>query len=254
MRTRILPSNFEKILREAVITFWKTRSSGSSTQAGTRGNVIAGKNLDGFLAVVQAIARHCGIPDSSVFTNGRRDLTLPGYYRPTKNWDVVIVHRERLLAVLEFKSQAGSFGNNFNNRTEEVIGNASDLWVAAQHGAYHPGNHTSTSTKRNGGDPRPPFLGYLMLLEDCDASTRSVGVSSPHYHVFPEFNNSSYSERYRILCERLMEQNLYEAAALVLSPQGDRGLKGEHRFLSKATSARNLFAHLAGHLLADSES
>ncbi len=252
MSSRILPADFQSMLKEAVITFWRTRSTGSATQGGSRGNVIAGKNLDGFLAVVKGIARHCGIPNSSVFTN--RDLTLPGFYRPTKKWDVVIVHRQRLSAVLEFKSQVGSFGNNFNNRAEEVIGNSSDLLVAARHGAYHPTNHTNSSCKRNRVDPRPPFLGYLMLLEDSDSSTRAVKVASPHYHVFPEFKNSSYAERYRILCERLMEQNLYDAAALVLSPRSNRGLSGEHRFLSKATSARNLFAQLAGRLLADSES
>ena len=37
----------------------------------------------------------------------------------------------RLLAVIELKSQVGpSFGNNFNNRTEEAIGSAVDFWTA----------------------------------------------------------------------------------------------------------------------------
>jgi len=252
MTGRLLPNDFDASLSLAVSTFWATRSSGTSTQGGTRGNVIAGKNLDGFLTVVQAVAKHCGIPETSIFTNGRRDLTLPGYYRPTKNWDVLIVHRQRLLAVLEFKSQVGSFGNNFNNRTEEVIGNASDLWVAAKHGAYHPANHTKGSGRHN-GDPRPPFLGYLMLLEECEESIRPVDVSSPHYRVFPEFNNSSYAERYCVLCERLMEQGLYKAAALMLDSQDARGAVGQHRALSDATSAKNLFAQLAGQLLADAE-
>ncbi|MCK5799348.1 MAG: hypothetical protein KAI47_19290, partial [Deltaproteobacteria bacterium] len=170
-------------------------------KGGARGNVIAGKNLDGFLTVVQAIAEHCDIPATSVSTRGRRDLTLPGYYRPTKNWDVVIVHEQRLLAVLEFKSQVGSFGNNFNNRAEEVIGSASDLWMAAQRGAYLPSNHRSPVAAGSSKDPRPPFLGYLMLLEECEDSTRPVTITSPHYQVFPEFEASSYADRYRILCE-----------------------------------------------------
>jgi len=169
--TRLLPPTFDQQVASAVRRFWKARGAGSSTQGGTRGKVIGGKNLDGFLEVVASVAQHCGLPKCAVFTQGRRDLTLPGYYRPTKNWDVVIIYQERLLAAMEFKSQVGSFGNNFNNRTEEVIGNASDLWVAAQHGAYLPTNHSARQSRAPHEDPRPPFLGYLMVLEDCEKST-----------------------------------------------------------------------------------
>ena len=253
MTIQLLPSDFDEKVQDAVRVFWASRSTGSSIQGGTRGKVIPGKNLDGFLSVVQSVARHCGLPDSSVFTSGRRDLTLPGYYRPTKNWDVVIVHGQRLLAVLEFKSQVGSFGNNFNNRTEEVIGNASDLWVAAQHGAYLPSNHTSQPMASEVDDPRPPFLGYLMLLESCEKSMLSVKTNSPHYKVAAEFAESSYADRYRILCERLMKQNLYKAAALMLSPQDDSGRDGCYNSLSDATSVRNLYAQLAGQLLAGAQ-
>lgn len=35
-----------------------------------------------------------------------------------------------LLAAIELKSQSESFGNNFNNRSEEVIGSARDFWLA----------------------------------------------------------------------------------------------------------------------------
>ena len=63
----------------------------------------------------------------------------------------------QLGAAIEFKSQVGpSFGNNFNNRSEEAIGSATDVWAAYREGAFRP-------------SPRP-FLGYLMLLEDCAAS------------------------------------------------------------------------------------
>jgi len=250
MPIQLLPSDFDDQVRHAVQVFWSSRAQRSSTQGGTRGNVIAGKNLDGFLDVAQSVAHHCGIPDAAVYTRGRNNLTLPGYYRPTKNWDALVVHQQRLLAVLEFKSQIGSFGNNFNNRTEEVIGNATDLWDAAQNGAFLPANHTAPQVS-NIEDPRRPFVGYLMLLEDSNKSTKVVKTNSPHYKVFPEFMESSYSDRYRILCERLMKQNLYKAAALMLSPQNEKGLHGDYRSLSEATSVRNLFAQFAGQLLAD---
>lgn len=55
---------------------------------------------------------------------------MPGYYRRAKNWDIVVTDRGILVAAIECKSQVGSFGNNFNNRTGEAIGNAVDLWRA----------------------------------------------------------------------------------------------------------------------------
>jgi hypothetical protein len=249
MTVRLLPPEFADLIRDAVVHFWRSRDQGSTTQGGSRGNVISGKNLDGFLEVVHAVARHCGMPQSSVFANGRGLLTVPGYYRPNKNWDVVIVHERRLVAVVEFKSQVGSFGNNFNNRTEEVIGNAADLLMAAAHGAYHPSRH-KTGSPTETADPRAPFLGYFMLLEDSPESRKPVGADSKHYHLFPEFQDASYADRYRLLCEKLMEQNLYDAASLILTERGSGSAGGEWHSLSSATDVRNLFTQLAARLLA----
>lgn len=245
---QLLPKRFDKLVNQAVDVFWKSRSQGKSQgkkkQGGSRGNVISGKNLDGFLGVVKAVAKHCGIPDASVYTKGRLDLTLPGFYRPNKNWDVLIVHKCRLLAVLEFKSQVGSFGNNFNNRAEEAIGNAADLWLAFEKGAYDPSNHKETKFPAP-DDPRAPFVGYLMLLQDNSDSTKLVTAKSRHYYILKEYRKASHADRYRLLCERLMEQKLYNAASLLLSSSKDR-----HRSLTKATDVKNLFAALAGHLFA----
>jgi len=245
----LLPKNFDQLVATAVRVFWTTRSGGSSSQGGARGNVISGKNLDGFLNVVLAVARHCGLVEGCVFTTGGALLTLPGYYRPTKNWDVVIVNRNRLLAVLEFKSHVGSFGNNFNNRSEEAIGNAADFWAAQSYGAFHPKNHTQQPGALP-ADPRAPFLGYLILLEESQGSTRPVASRSTHYGVFPEFEGASYSDRYRILCEKLMEQNLYGAASLMVSPETDGASSGKWNSMSEATDVRNLFTQLAAQLLA----
>ena len=59
----------------------------------------------------------------------KRLLELPGFFRPTKEWDLLVVKDGHLIAVIEAKSQVGpSLGNNFNNRTEEAMGSAIDLW------------------------------------------------------------------------------------------------------------------------------
>lgn len=258
----LLPADFDAMATEAVRAFWLSRAKASSrgAQGGTRDAVIAGKNMDGFVELVRAVSVHCGLPDEAVQTR-RGSLVLPGFFRATKNWDVLIVHQRRLLAVFEFKSQVGSFGNNFNNRSEEVIGAAADLWVAHHHRAYSP-SAEGRGAPLDGGlplpalnptqhsDPRPPFLGWLMLLEESKGSLAEVRCDEPHYPVFPEFRGASYARRYQILCERLMERQLYGAASLVLSPAREGAATGAHRCLSPATSLRNLYGELAAKLLA----
>ena len=256
MSTQLLPDDFDRNVSEAVAAFWSSRSGGATrTQGDGRNAVVGGKNMDGFVALVGDVVRHCGLPETAVFTR-KSKLVLPGFFRATKNWDVVVIHERRLLGVFEFKSQVGSFGNNFNNRSEEVIGSAADLWVAHHHGAY------SDSPRRNlnrveesspallnpdfYSDPRPPFLAWLMLLEECDSSLTPVRCEEPHYVVFDEFRDASYARRYQILCERLVERQLYSAAALELSLTNT----SQHRSLSPATSIRNLFAEFSGRLLA----
>jgi hypothetical protein len=251
----LLPPAFDELVREAVHTFWHSRSSGTvaSGQGGSRDAVVGGKNMDGFVQVVREVVRHCGLAPDSVHCR-KSKVVLPGFFRATKNWDVLVIHQLRLLGVFEFKSQVGSFGNNFNNRSEEVIGSAADLWVAHYHGAYGGPRSTQMVEEHTPSvlnptlqsDPRPPFLGWLMLLEECDGSMRGVRCDEPHYPVFREFVDASYARRYQILCERLVERQLYTAAALELTPTN----QDSHRALSPATSIQNLFAEFAGRLLA----
>jgi hypothetical protein len=126
----------------------------------------------------------------------------------------VAVADRTLLAVVELKSQVGSFGNNFNNRTEEAIGNATDLWTAYREGAFK-------------SSPRP-WLGYFMMLEDAAGSTRPVGVREMHFKAFKEFRGTSYSDRYALLCKRLVLERLYDAACLILSSR-ETGPNGDYR-------------------------
>ena len=242
MSIKLLPDNFDDLITDAVKIFWNTRSGGKGTQGGSRGKVLSGKNLDGFLSVVEIVAQHCGIPKDCVFTN--KKLTIPGYFRPTKDWDALVIYRKRLIAAFEFKSQVGSFGNNFNNRTEEVLGSATDFWTAHGNGAYLPTNNMVV--RESHVDPRPPFLGYLMLLQECTKSVRPANPKKAHYDIFDVFKESSYAKRYRILCERLMEETLYSSAALVLSKEESGLESGAYRSVSEATSVHSLFKEFAG--------
>jgi len=81
-----------------------------------------GAQMNGFINLVRDLLCENGLPKAHVYCE--KYVELPGWYRPEKKWDLLIVSDGRLLAAIEFKSQVGSFGNNYNNRTEEAIGSA----------------------------------------------------------------------------------------------------------------------------------
>lgn len=232
--------DFEEKTRAAVRSFWQARSGAKasqeargSTDDGERASVTAGKNMNGFLRLIADIVKGNGLADADIHFN-RRVVSLPGHFRPTKLWDVLVMRNGCLIAAIELKSQVGpSFGNNANNRTEEALGTAIDFWTAYREHAF--------------GEVARPFLGWLILLEDCPASRKPVSEKSEHFPVFPEFRGASYADRYHILCRKLMEERLYTAASLLLSPRtGERS--GAYASHSELTGIGGFVAALAGHI------
>jgi len=215
-----LLADLDRKLREAIKFFWQQRSSQSTKQGGDigdkdcgdRGAVTGGKHLDGFRELVATLLEAAGLQRATIYW--RKQTELPGWYRAEKNWDLLVVADGKLIAIVEFKSQDGSFGNNFNNRTEESIGNAVDLWAAYEEGAFAPSER--------------PWLGYLMLLEDAPGSTTPVRIKEPHFKVFAEFKHASYAERYNQLLTKLVRSRLYDAACFLLSSR-EGGIKGKYR-------------------------
>jgi hypothetical protein len=247
--SKLLPESFDALVTAAVKQFWQSRSkSGPAKQGGGRDSVTAGKNMDGFADLIRAVTDHCGLPDSAVITTGRNDLTLPGRFRPTKQWDTIVIQDGVLIAAFEMKSQVGSFGNNFNNRSEESIGSATDFWTAHRDHAYDPDNHVDDALK--GKIPIRPFLAYLMLIEASPGSTTSVDVAEEHFKVFPEFVGASYVQRYALLCNRLVVEGLYSAASLITSDKVNGAAKGAWSTPDKTIGPRALFAEFAGRLKA----
>lgn len=210
----------------------KQKDSGKADQ-GERAGVTGGKNMDGFAQLVIDIIKANGLPHAQIHQK-RAVLTLPGYFRPTKLWDLLVVNEGRLVAALEFKSHVGpSFSNNFNNRTEEAIGTSHDLWTAYREGAF-------------GKQPRP-FVGWLMVVEDAPASRAPVKDQSPHFPVFKEFAGASYQQRYDVLCQRLALEQLYSSAAVITTPRSAVA-DGAYSELSTMTGLRSFVAALAGHI------
>lgn len=86
-----------------------------------------------------------------------------------------------------------------------------------------------------------------MLVEDAPASRKEVKDKSPHFPVFKEFQDTSYLKRYDLLCQRLMQEQLYTTAALMTSPRS-ANKSGEHAPLSDMTSFKTFITSLAGHV------
>jgi len=190
--------------------------------------------MDGFVDLFTDLIADAGIPRESIFR--KRAVELPGFFRPTKEWDLLVVRESKLIAAIEAKSQVGpSFGNNFNNRTEEAMGSALDLWTAFRERAFLASAQ--------------PFVGYFFMLEDCEASKRPVGVQEPHFKVFPEFRGASYMRRYELFCRKLVLERHYTSSAFITSSSAETGLKGKYitpaEDLSLERFAKTLSAHVA---------
>ena len=105
-------SEFETRLRagieNAVRVYWRTRSKQDAKQgkatgardSGNRAAVTAGKQLDGFIQLVRSLVIECGVRDADVHTVNAR---LPGFYRPAKDWDLLVLVDKTLLATIFLK-------------------------------------------------------------------------------------------------------------------------------------------------------
>jgi hypothetical protein len=235
----------EQKLNHAVEYFWSTRERQASEQGeesgkkdtGARSAVTGGAQMDGFVRLVRDILYESGLKQGEIMHESR--LEIPGWYRAEKKWDLLVIVDGKLLACIEFKSQIGpSFGNNFNNRAEEAIGNATDLWAAYREGAFKPSQR--------------PWLGYFMLLEECPASTKPVRTWEPYFSVFPEFQGASYIQKYQLLLTKLMRDRLYDAACFILSDK-DGGQAGAYREPDPELAFRAFMQSLVGRILAISK-
>lgn len=236
-------SDFDSKARDAIQAYWGDRQKARQKQieagqidAGERSGVTAGKNLDGFVSLIADIVECNGLSRNDVHRS-RALVTLPGYFRPTKVWDLIVVRDQHLVAAIELKSHVGpSFGNNFNNRAEEAIGTAHDLDVAIREGAFGP--HAR------------PFVGWLMVVEDAPKSRAPVRSASRHFPVFPTFQNASYLQRYDLMCQRLVQEQLYTAASVIASPRS-AGKTGDYQELSELTGLKSFVRLLAAHVAAE---
>ncbi len=235
---------YESRVSEAVKSFWTVRE---------REGVRSGKTLDAFVDLLTWAVHSHGLPDAIVLTG--RKAQLPGFFRPTKSWDVLIMNNDTLIAAIELKSIADSFGKNANNRNEEALGSGIDIKEAFEEDAFE-------------GLTRL-FTGYIILVEDCQETLTSVQIQMKHFRAmekfmlkpetreevyvrnakgeFPAIGGVSYIDRFDILCRRLMQKNLYTAASVIKSSRS--AIKnGNYGAVSRETSIKAFLASLASHV------
>ena len=146
------PTDYNPAFADAIRTFWTTKTrqqdaaEAAGTSEGTRGSVTAGRHMSGFEDLVRRVVSDAGVHVDRPKTS---KLYIPGFYRETKAWDVILFYRGSALAIVEAKSQGSSLANNFNNRVEEAIGQAADVWRSYESGLL-------VSKLR-------PWVGYVMI-------------------------------------------------------------------------------------------
>jgi hypothetical protein len=199
----------------AVAAYWGAKQTQNDLSAiknkvgaGTAGAVRGGKHFDSIVALIAKFFLEAGYPPEAIRVTKSHRLELPGYYRPQKQWDVVVAHQDTLVAAFELKALGGpSFGNNYNNRVEEALGSAVDLRRAALAELF-PGEK--------------PWLGYFFIMEDAKGSRSPVRVETRA--AFPAekiWEGSSYQKRFAIFCERLMAEGIYDSICYITSSSAD---------------------------------
>jgi hypothetical protein len=222
-RGRVL---YREEFEHAVRQCWELRK-----EYGVQGN----KHLDPLATVVRDIFVDAGFSPNDVQT--KRRLRLPGFYRSTKEWDVVVTYRPPrsrasvLAAAIEFKAQSGSVGKNMNNRIEEALGSAYDLRTAHRAGLFssqndprrnhqHDAQKALFSGERTDQDSVEPWVGYFFLLAEDDESRHKPKTTS-QFGSDQAFTGITYRDRYGVFCERLLDSKLYDAVCFVTSSSTD---------------------------------
>jgi hypothetical protein len=196
----------------AVAAYWGAKKSQrelskikDAVGAGTAGSVRGGKHFDEIAALLAKFFLEADYPPEDIRVTKKHGLELPGYYRPQKQWDLVVSHRNTLVAAFELKALGGpSFGNNYNNRVEEALGSAVDLRRAVLADLF-PGEK--------------PWLGYFFIMEDAPGSRTPVRVLEGASPVEEIWHGRSYQTRFALFCERLVAEGLYDAVCYITSSE-----------------------------------
>ncbi len=201
-------------LELAVAAYWQSKDKQlataealNSTAEGSAKSVRAGTHFAPLVALISRFFTDAGYPEESIGVT-TRGVTLPSYFRPTKRWDLVVVHKGVLVAAIEMKGISSSYGKNYSNRLEEALGSSTDLSHAYRDGLV---------------GPEKPWMGYLYLMKDDEESRRPRNPQKGPFPPQKHWQGLSYQQRFEITGSRLLEEGLYDAVCYLLSSPTDPG-------------------------------
>jgi type II restriction enzyme len=200
----------KKELEDAILHSFIIREKAAEMQiekgtldTGMRSQVTSGKHLDKLTEVIAHDLEECGIAAEDIFCKNK-GTELPGWFRAAKKWDILGLMKGQLVVGVEMKSIYSSYGNNLNNRAEEAIGSAVDAKYAIE--------------KVLMNKSIPPIFGYVLIVKKENGSVaKCADPKEPHFKTDATFYDSSYIDRFMILCQRLSREGLYGAVWFVVA-------------------------------------
>ena len=160
-------------------------------QEGRRSAVTGGRHLEAIHQLVVDEIHATGATGLHMHKN--QGATLPGFYRATKSWDLVLMQGSIPVLAVEYKSMLGSEGKNLNNRADEIFGMAEDTRQA------------------EANELLPPQMrrAYIFVMADNRDTSRPVGVSRTLGRADPIFDGASYVKRMAIMLRRMRDTGLF---------------------------------------------
>ncbi len=206
-----------------MVNWWAAKDAAVAMQAaqgraGVGAQARDARHMKSLADFVRQMFIDAGLRDDEVTT----DTIIPGYFRRSKNWDVVAVHKGHLVGVVELKSQEKSPSNNANNRIEEAIGSAVDT-------------NTVQEISEAFGKLGIWAAWGMTFNRDCEPKRRN-GVRSKHFPLDPAFVPFTYAGQYGTAIERFISQNIYQAGWMVRTWVNDDGTIGYDEPVPTATA------------------
>lgn len=211
-------TDYEVRTRRAVAGYWKALDQPTL-------------RLEGFQALVSRLLADNDLPDARVHTH--HELKLPGFFMPTRKWDMVVMHEGRLVAALRIKARtARSLEKGLVAMIEEAISTGTEMDTLSRKQAFGPGLR--------------PWFGWLVLLEDSPAITQPLPATETFFRILDEYRDSSQAGRCERILRDLERHRHFDACSLLLCNE-ERKQSGDYREPARDLGIKRFLAHLAGH-------
>src|SRR5207302_926057 len=148
-----------------------------------------------------------GVRRADIYTSAGT-TELPGYFRPSTSWDMVVVVRDRLLVAIELRAVIGSkVASGVAALSDDALARVMDVRIAARAGAF--------------GSTYTPWLGYILLVEDGPVAHRPAAFQEPLFPAADDFRAATHVGIYQSLVTKLARDGYYDAGCFLVSKQAD---------------------------------